>query len=253
MQYRNIRTGYTGRSSIEKRSTGISLFIHIAGISFLLISPVKKQAITPEIFTVHIIDIPALSTPQVVSPPAEPEKPTVEKPKIEKRGKDESIPATKQKNIEPQEPPRKEIPTFSAAKFRESLIAKTNIPQTLENKTSIQKIQEYPKIEKADREMAEISISSLMSIPDWYLSSIHKKIKENWRIDNILGERTAIVSFRVYRDGRIENISLEKSSGNTRFDRSVLEAVISTRQAPPFPAEITHNYLDIIIDFKTEG
>jgi len=117
-----------------------------------------------------------------------------------------------------------------------------------------EKIKEkYPvKIEKADREMTEISISSLMSIPDWYLSSIHKKIKENWRIDNIFGERTAIVSFRVYRDGRIEDISLEKSSGDTRFDRSVLEAVISTRQAPPFPAEITHNYLDIIIDFKTD-
>ncbi|HOL22272.1 MAG TPA: TonB family protein [bacterium] len=252
MQYREYRTGDTDRTSIEKKSTGISFFIHMVGISFLLISPVKKQINKNDVFTVHIVDIPVIPAPQVVSPPLE--KPAVEPPPgIEKKGQKEKLSTVKEKPIKTQETTqKKEIPTFSAEKFRESLIAKAGVSQT-PDKASLQKPPEPVKIEKIEREVPEITISSLMSIPDWYLSTIHKKIKENWRTDNIIGERTAIVSFRVYRDGRIENISLEKSSGNTRFDRSVLEAVISTKQVPPFPVEITYNYLDIIIDFKTEG
>lgn len=256
MQYRDNRTGYTGGNAIGKKSTGISFLIHMVGISFLLISPMKKQINKNEIFTVHIIDIPVIPAPEVVSPPSE--KLPVEPPKIEKKVNKEKPVVKEEKVIEKQETVRKEIPTFSAEKFKESLIAKTNIPKDTEStqpssKTSIQKTPEPVRIEKIEREITEINISSLMSIPDWYLSIIHKKIKENWRTDNIIGERTAIVSFRVYRDGRIENIALEKSSGNTRFDRSVLEAVISTKYVQPFPEEITYNYLDIIIDFKTEG
>ncbi|MCM8830156.1 MAG: TonB family protein [Candidatus Omnitrophica bacterium] len=240
-------------SKISKKSTGISLLLHMVGISFLLISPMKKQTSKNDVFTVHIIDIPVIPVPQVISPPSE-KLPVEPHLKIEKKVLQEKYPATKEKTIEKQEPVQKEIPTFSAEKFRESLLAKTEItnkksPKTIESKEPV-KIE---KIERETIETAEINISSLMSIPDWYLSTLHKKIKENWKTDNIIGQRIAIVSFRVYRDGRIENISLEKSSGNTRFDRSVMEAVISTKQVPPFPAEITHNYLDIIIDFKTEG
>jgi len=231
----------------------------MVGISLLFISPMQKQTTTNEIFTVHIIDIPKIPAPQVVSTPLEkPSKlPTEPMPKTERRTEKEKDTAVKGKMIEKQETVQKEVPTFSAEKFRESLIAKTEIPPSVE-KPSARKTTEtasvkVEKIERGPTDITEINISSLMSIPDYYLSSLHKKIKENWKTDNIIGERTAIVSFRIYRDGRIENISLEKSSGNTRFDRSVLEAVIATKQVPPFPAEITHNYLDIIIDFKTEG
>ncbi|MCM8762091.1 MAG: TonB family protein [Candidatus Omnitrophica bacterium] len=256
MQYRNNRASYTGRngtSKIGRKSTGISLFLHMVGISFLLISTIKRQISKNDVFTVYIIDIPVIPAPQVISPPSE-KLPVEPQLKIQKKEPKEKHTAAKEQTIEKQEPIQKEIPAFSAEKFRESLLAKTEItnkksPKTIESKEPV-KIE---KIERETIETPEINISSLMSIPDWYLSNIHKKIKENWKTDNIIGQRTAIISFRIYRDGRIENISLEKSSGNTRFDRSVMEAVISTKQVQPFPAEITHNYLDIIIDFKTEG
>ncbi|MCM8760178.1 MAG: TonB family protein [Candidatus Omnitrophica bacterium] len=263
MQYRNHRAGYTDRNGIGKiggKSTGISLFLHMLGISFLLISPGKKQMSKNDIFTVHIIDIPVMPAPQVISSPSE--KLPVEQPQIEKKATKEKHPAgEKEKMIEKQEPVRKEIPAFSAEKFRESLLAKTGITTgiTTQKSTSpktIESVKEPVKIEKIEGKTIEttgINISSLMIIPDWYLSLIHKKIKENWKTDNIIGQKAAIVSFRLYKDGRIENISLEKSSGNTRFDKSVLNAVISTKQIPPFPQEITHTYLDIIIEFKTEG
>ncbi|MCX8082193.1 MAG: TonB family protein [bacterium] len=254
MQYRDHRTGYSGRNGIErigKRSTEISLFIHMVGISFLLISPMKKQIATKEIFTVHIIDIPV---PEIVSSPSLEKLPVKQQLKTEQKTSKEKPVIKEEKTIEKQQIPQKEIPVFSAEKFKESLIAKTGISQpSTPDKTSIQKMPESVNVEKIESATTEINISSLMSIPDWYLSTIHKKIKENWRTDNIIGERNAFVSFRVYRDGRIENIALEKSSGNTRFDRSVMEAVLSTRQVSPFPAEIPHNYLDIVIEFKTEG
>lgn len=253
MQYRKSRTCNTGGNGIEKiskKSTGISLILHIAGVSFLFVSPLQKQTSTKEIFTVHIIDIPKISAPSSTVPapeklPAEP----VKKPERETEKK-----IQKEKTIK--EPPARETPSFSAEKFKESLIAKAGISRPTDRKTIEKRdtlIPDSVKIEKIERELPEITISSLMSIPDWYLSTIHSRIKENWKTDNIIGERTAIVSFRVYRDGRIENIALEKSSGNTRFDRSVLEAVISTKKLPPFPVEITYNYLDVIIDFKMEG
>lgn len=255
MQYRDNRSGYAsgdGLDKISKRSTRISFFIHIIGISFLFISPMRKQINKDSFFTVQIIDIPAFPAPQVISQPLE--QIPAELPKAVKETPPKDIPAdVKEDATTNQRAVQREIPAFSAEKYRETLIAKTTNSSSEKPAASKQSEKPVVNIDKIERIPAQINISSLMSIPDWYLSSIHKTIKENWRTDNIIGQRTAIISFRIHRNGKIENVALERSSGNTRFDKSVLEAVISTRDVPSFPVEITHNYLDIIIDFKTEG
>jgi len=148
---------------------------------------------------------------------------------------------------------------FSAGKFRENLIAKTtNTSKSATGTTSEKTTANLPvKVEQVGSHTPEITnitaITPSMTIPQWYLSMVQSRIKANWRTSSMLGARTSTVSFRISRNGQIGNVNLEKSSGNANFDRSVVEAVQTTRQLPYFPEEIPDAYLDIVIDFKTEG
>jgi TonB family protein len=93
----------------------------------------------------------------------------------------------------------------------------------------------------------------LSEIPSWYIELLKKKIEENWSPKEFLTNLSAIISFRIYREGRIENIVIEKSSGYKNFDNSIIEAIKSVKKWPEFPREIKDRYLEIIIEFKIGG
>jgi len=244
MQNRRYRTGNTNR--IKRRSLGISFFIHFAGIFVLFTSPWNRpSAITYEIFTVQVIDIPEIEMPKKL-----PEEPSPS----EKNSTPKKVKATVKHPVEKAvEHPAPKVPDFSAEKFRETLSAK--IERSTPEKTP-RKIEETPpvKIKKIESTVTDVNISNLnLTIPQWYISLVQNRIKENWRTYNTLGSRSTTVSFRIFRNGSIDNIALEKSSGNSGFDRSVIEAVRTTKDLPHFPKEIPDTHLDIVIDFKTEG
>ncbi len=48
----------------------------------------------------------------------------------------------------------------------------------------------------------------------------------------------AVVSFKIKRDGNIEQLKLESSSGNKFFDRSVMNAISKAAPLPRPPYEI---------------
>ncbi len=247
MQNRRDRTGDTDR--IKRKSLGISFLIHFAGIFVLFTSPWNRpSATTYEIFTVQVINIPEIEMPK----PLPEEKTIPEKTSIPI----ESKPTVKSSPLAEKfvERPAPKVPTFSAEKFRETLSAKIERPVPAEKSTP--KTEESPtvKIKKIESTIMDVNISALnLTIPQWYINLVQSRIKENWKISNILGSRSAIISFRIYRNGQIDNISLEKSSGNSSFDRSVIDSLKETKNLPPFPQEIPDNHLDIVIDFKTEG
>ncbi|MBN1445011.1 MAG: TonB family protein [Candidatus Omnitrophica bacterium] len=222
--------------------------IHTAGIFLLVASPWKRpSADIQDIFTVQIVDIPNIAVPKPEIPAEEkavPPKPApVQKPTVKKE------PAAKE---EP--PPPREIPAFPAEKFRESLIAKTEKTgkDEPEKKTAASLPVKIEKLESSAIEITTLSAAKL-TVPQWYLSMVRSRIKANWRVNAMLGARTSIVSFRLNKNGLIENVNLEKSSGNVSFDRSAVDAVRTAGQMPYFPDEIPGTHLDIIIDFKTEG
>ena len=255
MQNRSDRAGDAG-GRIRRRSLGISFLMHCAGIFVLFASPWNRTSKAAyEIFPVQVIDIPEMELPKEPPPPSE-------KPETKPVLQEKTAPAPKTKSaVKTEQPavrPAPRVPAFSADKYREALTAKMGkssreIPAANTSETSPAKTMPL-KVEKIESSVTEVNTPSLnLTVPQWYILTVQSRIKANWRTHNILGSRTTTVSFRIYRNGRIDNIALEKSSGNTGFDKSVVDSVRATQDLPPFPREIPDVYLDIVIDFKTEG
>jgi TonB family protein len=58
------------------------------------------------------------------------------------------------------------------------------------------------------------------------------------------------VKVRIEKDGRISNVTLARSSGNSVMDDSVLTAAKSVAQIDPLPASITTVPYEININFE---
>lgn len=72
----------------------------------------------------------------------------------------------------------------------------------------------------------------------WFLAAVQSRIYENWiRLNNFKG-RTGI-RFRILKDGRIEGIRIETSSGDATFDRS---AEMAVRRSDPFKGGLPPDY-----------
>ena len=142
----------------------------------------------------------------------------------------------------------KEIP-FSAEEFMKKLenkIGKINWGDGVKKEISFSfKIPEV----KTKFPTPLFSVSN--KIPQGYILMIKERIKENWKLKDILSNCSAIVSFYLYPDGRMENIIIEKSSGVSEFDKSVIDAIKKTGKVEPFPPEIKAKYLNITIQFIT--
>ncbi|MDY6857155.1 MAG: TonB family protein [Thermodesulfobacteriota bacterium] len=87
-----------------------------------------------------------------------------------------------------------------------------------------------------------------------YYTMIWSKIKENWILpDGLIGSGDgleAILSFTIRRQGDIENIRFEKSSGNIYFDKSVLRAIEKSSPLPSLHDKYKREYLDVGVRFR---
>lgn len=82
-----------------------------------------------------------------------------------------------------------------------------------------------------------------------YLATLQDRILRNWESrQQSLG--TAIVMFRVLRDGTLSEIVVERSSGNQNLDFIATRAVRLTQRVPPLPAEYTNPSLTVHLTFE---
>ena len=88
----------------------------------------------------------------------------------------------------------------------------------------------------------------------WYNSYLSSKILNLWIEPSHAAvgkdQARALVSFRVYRDGHIESVTLKNSSGSKIMDDSVLRAVRAADPLPPFPENFKRAYHDFELLFK---
>ncbi len=123
------------------------------------------------------------------------------------------------------------------------------------SKVKKEKEERLAKTKKGDEEIAaaiagiqkrkQISVSESTGVPgtqspgeiDAYSALIQQKILSEWIHPEFDAYLEAIISFRIDREGKVVYHNLEKSSGNTLFDRSAIKAVLKASPLPPPPVE----------------
>ncbi len=89
----------------------------------------------------------------------------------------------------------------------------------------------------------------------YYLNLLRYRVQENWNppYQEIGEERriSAIVGFRVERNGKITGVEIENGSGKFLFDQAALRAVAAAGPLPPLPDEFAGEKLTVHIEFET--
>ena len=254
MQNRFDWTCYS--SGIKKKSFFFSFLLHSFLFFFIFLPQISENKIEREVFIVKMVYLPEVKLTEKI------EEELSEQRKIEIGEKIESKIKKLKKTEITENTFKKEISEkgfeekFSAEDYKKNLYSKIfKREEQHTGKTSSKKFDiEIPKIKSKDFISSQISSGKLETeIPTWYIELLKKKIEENWSPKEFLLGLSTIVSFRIYKEGKIENIVIEKSSGYKNFDNSILEAIKSVKKWPEFPKEINDRYLEIIIEFKMEG
>ncbi|MBI3610519.1 MAG: TonB family protein [Nitrospirae bacterium] len=87
----------------------------------------------------------------------------------------------------------------------------------------------------------------------YYLIRIQEKIGSYWLpppLESTAERREAVVSFVLFRTGIIDEIKIEKSSGNAFMDQAALRAVYQARPMPPFPQGSSDEPLKVHFSFS---
>lgn len=88
----------------------------------------------------------------------------------------------------------------------------------------------------------------------YYITILQNRIQGNWQPPYQASEQqekmSALVRFQVLKNGKIANVSLEKSSGRYLFDQAAQRAVYSADPLPPLPDEFYGEFLSVHIEFE---
>jgi TonB family protein len=82
----------------------------------------------------------------------------------------------------------------------------------------------------------------------WYIRQIHQKIQAQWSGRGIPGQQPAVV-FEIRRDGRLSQVAIDKSSGNTYYDQVALRAINDAGPFPPLPDDYKAPVLKVTLQF----
>lgn len=88
-----------------------------------------------------------------------------------------------------------------------------------------------------------------------YIAVIWSRVKGNWTLPPALMPKEnieTIIDVKISRNGTLEHMGFEKSSGNRYFDDSAIKAVKKSSPFPPLPSYISGNYIEIGIRFHSK-
>lgn len=89
-----------------------------------------------------------------------------------------------------------------------------------------------------------------------YYTQIWERIRRQWVLPEALVKDarglTAVVVMRIRRDGSLEKVWLEQSSGNRRFDASALRAAERAAPYPPLPRGMRQSVHEVGVRFRPE-
>ena len=84
-----------------------------------------------------------------------------------------------------------------------------------------------------------------------YLIQITERVQEQWEFPAELerGGISVIVSLKIGKDGKLINSWVEKSSGHTLFDESLMKAVTKAAPYPALPTGFEGDFLEVGLRF----
>ena len=205
-----------------KKAFVISFFIHLAfllgifGASYVLKASAKP--IYPQVYKVSLVSLPAEVS-------EEPETREMEGPQLPE---DKAI----------KEPSTKKAKPKADQKAKDTKQAKASSPKT--NTTGLAKGMKI--------------LSSEGGVPSdsYYLALILSKISQNWN-NPYQGKRETVraqVYFRIDKNGKLQEVKIENSSGDAIFDQSALRAVYEAKVFPPLPEEMKLSNLGVHFEFE---
>ncbi len=84
----------------------------------------------------------------------------------------------------------------------------------------------------------------------YYIDRMLGLIETRWYKPVVPAGTKALVRFRIHRDGRVDSIELEESSGLPSFDRAALRAMYAANPLPPLPPAYGKSNLTIHLRFS---
>ena len=82
----------------------------------------------------------------------------------------------------------------------------------------------------------------------YYIRQVAGKIREKWDGKAIPGQQPAVI-FEIRRDGRLNVVTIDKSSGNAYYDQVALRAINDAGPFPPLPDDFKKPVLRIGLQF----
>lgn len=265
-----------------KRMLTLSLAIHLAaGMLFVFLAWIGERRIESSIYTVNLITpapelksaapepkgerVPITPAPEVKREAPEPKR--EQAPKITKPLKVKPAPpknvvkrppvnlsmlerqiskleAAHQKQVPPPEPTKQTVqPSPSPA-----------VPETAPSSPS----QQSPAPGSSEEAAVHPPVATAaMEVPHFkfpfYQAQIERKISIRWSPPPLTGGsegEVTIVSFQLSRSGRVQDVQIEKRSGNSYYDQAALRAIYEADPLPPWPQGLRETSLKIYFRFE---
>ncbi len=143
------------------------------------------------------------------------------------------------------------VPEKAKPRPKKKAVPKKPVPRTKKNKQPVQKKEKQEDLSELEellgglpQPVSKITLGKVFPY-QWYINNIQMKVERNWK-PSVNDENISVVlTFSVYTNGKISEVKINKSSGNSVLDNLALRAV---KLAAPFgkiPAGWGNKTLDL--------
>jgi len=237
-----------------KKYIQVSIIIHIAFLFLVLFSSPNNRGTYPEgIYRVSLRSIP-IPPQKSRDSKVEPEEkiiplpaPAAEKTKGKTVSEKKEKTATKDKAAkkEKNKTTKTETKKTGAEDGGEILAMLKNVRKELSSTSS--------GAQSAGASDDIVTGATLSGASKRYYDDVEKRIKDAWVLPESMvleaKKLRTIIGIKVNRDGNIEKVWTEQSSGNIYYDRTALRAVNKANPLPAMPSEMPDKTLEIGIIF----
>ena len=88
----------------------------------------------------------------------------------------------------------------------------------------------------------------------WYITQVRNALWNSWQKTKPKNNRglSALVSFKIDRNGAVFEVQIEKSSKDDAYDYAAMSAIKNLEDCPPLPEDFGKEILTVTVEFKQE-